>query len=318
MREAVLGIDGGGSKTLLAVVDRSGELLQLHRAPGIAPMADAAWRTALLDACRRLDRSALTLAAATVALPGHGQIAAISREQERLVVELLGDRTFVIHDAQAAFIGAFPDRFGVLLLAGTGSIALAGTAAKPVVQIGGWSDAFGDEGSAYWIGCEALRVVSRQLDGRSPRDGFAEALIARVLPGAPADRESLMSWVYGDADRRARVAAVANHVDVLATQGSSSSALGLLQRAADQLAELVVVARLRLDEPRLRWSSSGGVSRSSAIRRALERRLETPRVAPALPPVGGAVLDAAERAGWSVDQAWCSRLRAGLERHDPA
>jgi hypothetical protein len=55
--------------------------------------------------------------------------------------------------------------------------------------------------------------------------------------------------------------------------------------------------------------------RSSLLRKALERRIGRPPLPPRLPPIGGALLIAARRAGWAADGAWIDRLAAALASH---
>ena len=72
-----------------------------------------------------------------------------------------------MNDVEAAFVGAFAGRPGVLLLAGTGSMAWGSDGTRQV-RTGGWGEGFGDEGSAYWIGRRALGLASQALDGGTP------------------------------------------------------------------------------------------------------------------------------------------------------
>ena len=107
----------------------------------------------------------------------------------------------VVNDVRVAFDGAFACGPGALILSGTGSMAWAslGRPNSPHVRVGGWGDLFGDEGSGYWIGREALTLVSRHLDGRASVPAFAEGLLAAI--GVTA--EHLLDWCNGQPNRRA-------------------------------------------------------------------------------------------------------------------
>jgi glucosamine kinase len=193
----------------------------------------------------------------------------------------------------------------VLILAGTGSMAWA-RGPKGVVRAGGFGDVFGDEGSAFWIGREALRLVSRHLDGRQRAAGFA----AGILGGIGISGDGLIAWTYGQP--RVAVAGVARLVARLAEAGNRD-ALVLLLRAARELGDLTLAAMRAAGLARgARWSFAGGVLGNPVVRGALEARLGLEPVPPILPPVGGAVLVAARDAGWDTGAEFVATLARSL------
>lgn len=111
----------------------------------------------------------------------------------------LARRVQAISDVEAAFVGALgPERAGVLLLAGTGSIALGRTSDGEWVRAGGLGPLLGDEGSGFWIGREWLkrhlpleraRSLSRGPDAVPRIAALARGVIARARRGARAERE---------------------------------------------------------------------------------------------------------------------------------
>ena len=70
-------------------------------------------------------------------------------------------------DAKIALEAAFAGGPGIVVIAGTGSIALYRTEANQIVRVGGWGRVLGDEGGAYAISRQALNLVMRQYDGRT-------------------------------------------------------------------------------------------------------------------------------------------------------
>ncbi|WP_238936501.1 N-acetylglucosamine kinase [Pseudomonas typographi] len=217
----------------------------------------------------------------------------------------------VENDVRIAFDGAFIGASaGVLILAGTGSMAWASrneSGAAPV-RVGGWGDVFGDEGSAYWIGAQALVIASRTLDGRANQPRFTQALLDH-LHLAP---EQLAGWVYHVADRRASVAALARQVSAWAGAGDSA-AIELLHAAAGHLAEHVSAAwrAIGLQGPPV-WSYAGGVFTNPLIAEQLRHQLGTAPRSPRLPPIGGALWRAAHNAGWNPDNSWIEHLSSSL------
>jgi N-acetylglucosamine kinase-like BadF-type ATPase len=306
----VLGVDGGGTKTLAAVADRSGAVLALATGRETNPLDQPRWRAYLVDtvalALAGLDPAAL--AGAAFGLPVHGEVADISAEQVAAARTVLPVAS-VRNDVHSLHEGAFAGGPGVLLLAGTGSMVWAADAAGATARVGGWGDGFGDEGSAHWIGHAALARASQILDGRREGAGFAAAILDAVGVAGGDLPDALLRWFYRHPSRRPAIAALAATVDRLAGDGDPLAA-ALLDEAADALALHVVAARriLRVTDE---WCFVGGVSRSAAMRARLTARLGPP-VAPILPPVGGSLWRAAVDAGWAPDRTWISRLAVGL------
>lgn len=109
------------------------------------------------------------------------------RRTQRRRLRALARRVQVISDVEAAYQGALGERAGVLLLAGTGSIALGRDARGRWAREGGLGPLLGDEGSAFWIGREWLRASARRR-GRRParRLGRAPDAVSRIAALAPS------------------------------------------------------------------------------------------------------------------------------------
>ncbi|WP_415784626.1 BadF/BadG/BcrA/BcrD ATPase family protein, partial [Deinococcus saxicola] len=241
----VLGLDGGGSKTALAYVSGAGEVVGPFYAPGINPFDRPDWE-AVMRAFLSAHPAPGPLARASLGLPGYGESPAFSARQTGVCADLFGNCPHsVMNDVEAAFVGAFAGGPGVLLLAGTGSMAWAEDCSPQggarQLRAGGWGEGFGDEGSAYWIGRRALGLASQSLDGRHADADFAQALLTPVLDGPPTQPELLM-WYHGQAHVRSAVATLARSVDHLAEDGQPTARTILLE-AAELLAQHVSAAR---------------------------------------------------------------------------
>jgi N-acetylglucosamine kinase len=305
----VLGIDGGGTKTLLAAVARTGTVVTWRRGGGTNPLDEPGWQKRLAALTGDLRPLRPRLCAAAAGLGGYGEIPAVSAAQATALAELLPCPHTLHNDVQMAFEGAFQDAPGVLILAGTGSMAWAqaGPDAEPL-RVGGWGHALGDEGSAFWIGQRAVALATQALDGRLQPPDFAAALLAHI--GLEPRSAALLGWYYGLTHPRSQVATLAPLVDELAACGEPV-AVRLLHQAADHLCAHVQAARQRIGRPALPWSHAGGVFASAALRQRMIERLGPP-VAPILPPLGGALWRAARLAGWETGPAWSARVAASL------
>jgi len=309
--DLVLGIDGGGSKTLAVLVDRAGRVRQLAQAGGTNPLDNPAWRTELSAVLGPL-ANAPGIVAAVAALPGYGEVEAVSLEQSGAVAGALGTRPqSILNDVDAAHIGAFGGQSGILILSGTGSMAWARDDAGRSHRVGGWGDAIGDEGSAHWIGLRILGVVSQSLDGRAPATGLVDALFAHLGLDTATPSDSLQGWVSGLAHPRSAIAALAPLAMRLAEAGDAA-AMSIIDGAAEELGRHVtaIARHVRQGAP---WSYAGGAFRSPLLLAAVTRSIGHPPVAPRLSPIGGALLAAAKLADWPISSSWIDALAASLQ-----
>src|SRR5262249_40861561 len=95
---------------------------------------------------------------------GAGRREGLEFYQSTLQAVFPNSRVRVESDAVVAYAGAIGLMPGVLLIAGTGSIAIGRKPDGSMLRVGGWGPHFGDEGSGFWIGREAVRVALRSSD----------------------------------------------------------------------------------------------------------------------------------------------------------
>jgi N-acetylglucosamine kinase-like BadF-type ATPase len=318
----VAALDGGGTKTALALASRAGEVLVLPQGAGCNPQDGPGWDEVLSDLLGRAARAEGGLAAAALGIPGRGEVPAHDAAVDALLARLLPMPFEAMNDVALAHLGAFGGGEGVLLLAGTGSMAWA-RGPTGEARVGGWGDAFGDEGSAHWIGREALSLASRAMDGRdlaSPGfdpPAFARALCERLGPEA-AGPFGPLTWLMDQGGGRAAVAGVARHMDALADEGHEV-ARKLLHAAAVQLAALARAAAERVGLPSVKpWVPAGGTFGSARLRRYVEASLRAAPSLPRLSTLGGGLFRAATLAAWEPDRAWAARVDARLRTFAPA
>jgi len=230
----VVGVDGGGTGSRALVLGAEGEVLA--RVEGSAAIVTPGQETASLEALRDLVRRALQAAGLEAPIPMLvAGLAGVGREADRTRMEALlrplglASRVVVRNDAEVAHFDAFGADAGILLIGGTGSIALAHLPSGATRRVGGWGAAAGDEGSGWWIGVGAVRATLQALDGR----GSATALSASVTAhfGTP-DPSELIDRLRVAA--KGEVAALAPAV-ARAAEGGDKVAVALLDEAAAAL-----------------------------------------------------------------------------------
>ncbi|MBI5669245.1 MAG: hypothetical protein HZC41_14675 [Chloroflexi bacterium] len=298
----VIGIDGGGSTVRAAVVDET--LAVLGQAQGGAANPNVAGRDTAAQTIQTAVRTALAsagLAAEQISAVGIGVAGADMAHSEawlrEVVAEVLPDARIVpSSDHEIALTGAHGERRGILVLAGTGSLACGANAAGDYVKVGGWGYLLGDEGSGYWLGSMALRAVARAADGRDLATGLTAALLERL---ALPDARAIIGWLYGT-PRTADVAALAGVVLEQAAAGDRA-AKAIVETGARELALAARTVRLRLGMEALPVAFAGGLLAESNL---LSRRLcdllgLAGLPSPRYPPViGAAILALRQTTGW--------------------
>jgi N-acetylglucosamine kinase-like BadF-type ATPase len=318
-----LGVDGGQTSTTALIGDESGRVLGLGRAGPCNHARAAEGRAKFVRALEGSVRDALDHAGIAAPIRDvHFEAACMGlsggpEDKDALAREIVTATHYLItHDAAIALTGA-TGGVGVVIIAGTGSIAFGRNAEGRTARAGGWGYAFGDEGSAFDLVRQALRAVLRFEEGW----GSPTALRAALLDSTgAADADDLLHRFYSDGYPRARIASLAKIVDEVAAAGDAV-AREILHAAAQSLAMLASAVRERLFNAHegvrlvnahegvrlvgarvdVRVSYVGGVFRSAILlerMRALLELEEGNRVAaPERSPAAGALIEAYRLAG---------------------
>jgi N-acetylglucosamine kinase-like BadF-type ATPase len=210
--------------------------------------------------------------------------------------------------------GALAGADGINIVSGTGSIAYGEFAGRRA-RAGGWGELFSDEGSGYWLAREGLRLFARMSDGRAPRGTLYEHVRRHFALASDLD---LCAAIYGrEIAQRSQFAQLSRLVTAAAADGDGA-ALGLLERAVQELADIVDAVRLQLQIPpeaSVPVSSSGGMFQAGnglreALSTELRRRFAQYRFLDAqLPPAVGAAIQAARLHGTPLSAASLTLLR---------
>jgi N-acetylglucosamine kinase-like BadF-type ATPase len=242
-----LGVDGGQSGTTAVIGDEAGSVLGTGEA-GPCNHAGAAEGRAKLEravtasvaaacAAAKLDAETIRFEAACFGMSGGPD-----DKREILAGILRADRLIVTTDAEIALAGATESGRGIIVIAGTGSIAYGRNDEGRAARAGGWGYVFGDEGGAFDIVRQALRAALRMEEGWGPATSLRGALIEAT--GA-ADANGALHRLYTAEWPRSRAAALAPLVDQAADNGDSM-ALRIINDAAAQLATLAGSVRGQL------------------------------------------------------------------------
>ncbi|HET7700436.1 MAG TPA: BadF/BadG/BcrA/BcrD ATPase family protein, partial [Candidatus Limnocylindria bacterium] len=178
-----------------------------------------------------------------------------------------GARLLVTHDALAALYAGNPAGCGIVLIAGTGSIAYGRNEEGDEDRAGGWGHLIGDEGSAVWCGLEALRAVAHAVDGRGAATLLTDLLFRELGVGEFAD---VLPQIYGRPHPAPAIGAATRALAVAAAEGDAL-ANGILQRGAVALARAASVVAVTLGLPGGPVYLAGGAFESLPLLQRLVR-----------------------------------------------
>ena len=280
MTDILIGVDGGGSKTRVVIGDEMGN--ELARAEG----GRSAVRPGRADESAKIIAEVVREALSQAAMEGAIEpkvllcgVAGVGREVERrslqtaLEAEELAEEVVVEPDGMIALFDAFADGAGILLVAGTGSIAYGRGPKGNALRCGGWGPNIGDEGSGAWLGRRALAIVGAATDGRERETALVGAILTATQS---ADAYELIPWAAA-ADVRT-VAGLASVVLATAAAGDAR-ANSLVTLAAEELVTHVRSLAVQLfgdERASISVAVSGGLMRKgSLLRKRVEQRLRS-------------------------------------------
>lgn len=291
----VMGIDGGGSTIRAVIVTPDLTVHGESQGPTANPstigenpaaqVVQTTMREAMESGGLRPDQ---------VAAVGIGIAGAAARHSAAWLREVVSRvlpqaRVVPSSDYEIALVGALGERQGVLVLAGTGSLAYGANAAGEAALVGGWGYLLDDKGSGYWIGQQGLQAVIQADDGRGPETMLTTTLLGALGLEQPMD---LIPWLYRSETPRTRdIAQLAPLVLDQAAAGDRA-AQEIASQAVEELALAVrtVIRRLKLDNPHLAFTG-GLLSTPNSLSEGLCRSLGLEKIpSPRHAPVIGAAL----------------------------
>ena len=295
-RRAVVGVDGGGTKTHAVVMGMNLEVLGEGMAGPSNPLrvgissAAAAVREAIDKACEAAQVRRTDLVAAEIGLAGARRNELRARMRESLnnlgIAEMV-----VVSDADIALYGATEGAPGLIVIAGTGSICCGINARGKKMCAGGWGPIAGDEGGGSWIARRALRAIAHAADGRGPATALTDVACSYFHV---SDANDLSTAIYSPTVTNERLAGFAKYV-IEAAKARDRIAREILAEAGYELGLMAaaVIRGLKLERERFQAAYVGGVFTAagemvvSGIREALKEiapdaLLAPPRFSPAV------------------------------------
>ncbi len=249
----ILGVDGGGSKTMALLSDSAGQVMgrgvagpsnqQVVGFERACAAVESAIMAAFADAqCEPQPVAAICLGLAGVDRPeDHQRFNAWANTCWPAV------KLTIANDATLVLAAGTPDGWGLALVSGTGSISYGRDAQGRYARAGGWGYLLGDEGSSYAIGLAALQAVTRAADGRAAPTMLTDVVLNHWELSTP---QALIGHVYGGQLAPITIAGLAMLVEETAAAGDAVAQAIIAQACHESALALQAVARqLELPTP---------------------------------------------------------------------
>lgn len=261
------GVDGGGTKTLV-IAEQIPEGRQTRGRSGPSNPYSVGF-----DEAFRAIQTAIAQA-----IPSPEQIrvlcmglAGVSRPQESEQFRNWATRIYpqaevlVLNDAELTLAATASQGPVVVLICGTGSVVFGRDANGNLMRVGGWGYLFGDEGSGFSLGMEALRRVMQAYDGRAPATRLTDLILQARGCHSP---EELIPNIYAHPSIRAEIASLAPLVEQAAQEGDAV-ARHLLEQAAGELTRMAAIVYRKLGNHPVPIGLSGGLMQPHSLLRQI-------------------------------------------------
>jgi len=261
-RRAVVGVDGGGTKTHAVILDANFAILGEGLAGPSNPLrvgvvnAAAAVREAIERACEAAKLRRTDLVAAEIGLAGASRAELRARMLDALKGAGIGE-IVVVGDADIALYGATEGEPGLIVISGTGSICCGINGRGKRICAGGWGPVAGDEGGGSWLARRALRAIAHAADGRGPVTSLTGAACAYFHV---SDSTDLSTAIYAPTITNERLAGFATHVIEVA-KTKDKIACQILAEGGKELGTMAVavIRNLKLERDVFQVAYVGGV-----------------------------------------------------------
>jgi N-acetylglucosamine kinase-like BadF-type ATPase len=264
-----LGVDGGGTKTHVAVLNEARERVGEGTAGPSNPLrvgVETAVSNILKAADQAMDDAGILrvdIAAAMLGLAGVRRADLKQRVKASFTEQLRIKKAEVLTDAEIALFATTLGKPGIVVIAGTGSVCLGKNEKGKMAIAGGWGPLAGDEGGGVGIAQTALHAVAKAFDGRGIPTVLSDRASEYFRASGP---ENLIVAIYSPQVDNTRIAGFAKCV-VEAAQDGDAVAVSILQEAGAELglAACAVIQKLGLANKKIPIGCVGSVFKAGVL-----------------------------------------------------
>lgn len=296
----VIGVDGGGAKTVAVLADLRGRILKMAKTGSSNPrnvgVKTAAENIAkairkILPNNKKIKISRILIGLAAMEEEYRFKKEEIEKEilKYKEISSIFNGKVIIRSDQIVAFRSGTDKKNGIVLIAGSGCVA-HGWKNKKEVKASGWGW-LADEGSGFWIGQKAIRAIFRELDGRGLKTKITKLIFKEWKL---KNKHELMQKVYSGGTIR-NVSLMSETANKAAEEGDKVAKL-IMEEAGKELALSAnsVIKKLRFQKQKFPLVLIGRVFKSKIILQTLKKRIKTfapgaEFIIPKKEPVVGAV-----------------------------
>lgn len=289
-----ISIDGGGSKTDIVVFNQNMQLMLKQRASGMNINQIGEAKFSGLFAKIANDLKVFKNYKLCIGLPGYGE----SNETDMLQKQIIGsffdlNQCLIVNDVELAHYGSLGLTDGILILSGTGSIAMRLENGNKT-RVGGWGHLIGDEGSGFDIGYQTINHISRVFDELDEESELSKMICEKYQFDFAS---KVINYIYSSTDYRYDVARLSQIVG-LAAENGCPKAIEIIESAAESLIEYAY--KLRMNDEVV--SYAGSVFKCNTLKEWIRVQTDFELSEPKLIPVLGGVLKLYDEDGLLKDK----------------
>lgn len=319
MEKYFIGVDGGGTKTEVVLITRSGNIIARIKggSTNFQALGGAKLKQEIMSLFEKLLKKTNLLDSKVVhiylGLAGAGR-----KSDQKTIKELFHDTEYknkisIDSDAIIALAGAFSNRPGIILIAGTGAICFGKNIKGDIVRSGGWGYLLGDEGSGYYIGREAIMAALKDFDGRGDTTALKKILIAKYNLESI---DQIIPLIYQNKLDRVEIANIA---PIVFEEAKKDDAIcrQIIKQAGKELGRLgkAVAIRLGFSDDKIKIALIGSIFNQQEMlineicKELFEISWNIELTEPEFEPALGACILAMEKSGTQVDENFIDNLK---------
>lgn len=262
----VIGIDGGGTKTLGYIANIWGRIIASstsgpsnYQSVGIVRTKQSLTNV-INNLCKRTDISIDDIELLSLGMAG------VDRQEDKTnvinIIRSIGVKSEIIlnNDGITELAGAIGKNLGIITISGTGSISYGIDSNGKSVRVGGWGNILGDEGSGYDIGRNALKAILRNYDKRDKETLLTEKVLGYLKLKTV---DEMIGYVYKKETTKEHIAQIAPVV-INAAYEKDPISINILDNATNNLVELTQTVINQLEfKDKINLTYGGGILKKS-------------------------------------------------------
>jgi len=280
LKEVVIGVDGGGTKTTTALATLEGKILKLVKTGSSSPRNIGIKKATdnIAIAIKKVLKRDKKIISTFIGLPAvaeefKGKKKEIRKELFKKIPEIFKGKVEIGSDQEVAFKSGSKQKDGVLIIAGTGSV-VCGWKGKKQVNVSGWGW-LADEGSAFFIGQKTFQAIFKDLDGRGPETLLTKLTFKELKL---RKKEDLVNFIYSK--NPTETVPLLSIICEKASKKRDKVAKSILIEAARELAfgANIVIRKLNFKDLKFPLVLVGGIFKSDIVVKRIKKEIK--KIAP--------------------------------------